>query len=100
MRMGVDSLLQGTVGNFHKHGRKVCQNISFQPTTATYLSLVLDLPPVVQGLVCRLAVPPEDAAQVAVGDGEAHHGNDVGHQEEDDLRTGCNDVSVKVCVTW
>ena len=68
--------------------------------TSHYLSLVLDLPPVVQGLVCRLAVPPEDAAQVAVGDGEAHHGDDVGHQEEHDLRTGCNDVSVKVCVTW
>ena len=50
--------------------------------------------------MCGLAVPPEDAAQVAVGDGEAHHGDDIGHQEEHDLRTGCNDVSVKVCLTW
>ena len=54
-----------------------------------YLSLVFNLVVVVLFLVIRLVVVPgpEDGAQVAVRDGETHHGQHVGHQEEDNLIT-------------
>ena len=34
---------------------------------------------------CVTAVSPENSTKVAVGDGQAHHGQHIGHQEEDDL---------------
>lgn len=38
-------------------------------------------------IVSRVCSPPEHGAEVRVGDGETHHGQDVGDQEEDDLIT-------------
>ena len=51
-----------------------------------HLPLVLDL--VVGLLLLGLladGLGPEHRAQVAVGDGQPHHGDHVGHQEEDQL---------------
>ena len=51
-----------------------------------YLSLVFNLVVVVLFLVVLLTVVgPENCAEVAVGDGQPHHGDHVGHQEEDHL---------------
>ena len=48
------------------------------------LPLVVHLAPVAHALL-GLLVAPEGGAQVAVGDGEAQHGQHVGHQEEENL---------------
>ena len=50
------------------------------------LPLVVHLAPLAQALL-GLLVAPEGSAQVAVGDGEAQHGQHVGHQEEQHLRS-------------
>ena len=55
------------------------------------LSLILDPPPVDQRLV-RLVVCPENTPQVTVSDGQSHHRDHVGYQEEHDLRKYKNQI--------
>ena len=55
------------------------------------LSLILDPPPVDQCLVL-LVVCPENTPQVTVSDGQSHHGDHVGYQEEHDLRKYKNQI--------
>ena len=51
-----------------------------------YLSLVFNLVVVILFLVVLpTVVGPENRAEVAVGDGQPHHRDHVGHQEEDHL---------------